>query len=180
LFVGVLLKSHTRDTIWNSKAENIKITNDSANTFLRGQSKFYDYCKTDFGSSTGTDVGARFLNNIHLAMRQYVSESQNNAAVSGRITTRFHERAIIYGFISRCPRRRSICYTVCATIKRNAQDMALIESNNVWLTEQSDIAQVYREIMVETLGKIRATVSQAESIWISKLSGRRCSYHYRS
>ncbi|XP_025417001.1 uncharacterized protein LOC112688152 isoform X2 [Sipha flava] len=127
--IRVLLKSHTRDTIWNSKAENIKITNDSANTFLRGQSKFYDYCKTDFGSSTGTDVGARFLNNIHLAMRQYVSESQNNAA-----------------------------------------DMALIESNNVWLTEQSDIAQVYREIMVETLGKIRATVSQAESIWISKLS----------
>lgn len=55
-----------------------------------------------------------------------------------------------------------------------AQDMARTESNNVWLAERSDIVQMYREIMGETLKKSRATILQVESIWILKLSGLNC------
>ncbi|VVC38361.1 Hypothetical protein CINCED_3A023370 [Cinara cedri] len=83
LDIKALLKPHIQSSIWNTKSKSSfvleTVTLNSANTFVNGKFKFYDYCKTLVTSPKPID-GSRFLNNIYLVIFQYTMESQQNAA----------------------------------------------------------------------------------------------------
>lgn len=101
-FSEALLKPQIKVSIWNAKMpENdyvpSKISVNTKHTFTRGKVKFSDYHKTFIVESEISDC-PRFLNNIYSSTYYYVSESQENGAVS--INILFYNRFITFSLIS--------------------------------------------------------------------------------
>lgn len=83
----MLLKSEVTGSVWNTRFEKPSTSSEtSENTeraFHKWNRKFRDYCRT-FLPDAETTGGSRFLSNIQQTIFHYLSESQNNAAVSVR------------------------------------------------------------------------------------------------